>query len=307
MNAIDKPWPAPYSRYMALSRIPRQTQAILLMLGAILCFSLMDVLAKVLTQNTGLGQTLWARYAGQCLIVLMLIGHRKDVWKAQFPLLQIGRSVMLLAATGFFFSGIAAVGLASATALMNVNPVLITLGGALLLRERLGPWRAVGIVSSLAGAIIIIRPGAQVFTPAILLPLGGAICYAGYSLATRFVGQRESVWTSLLYTGLVGGLLTTVALPFLWQPLSPGDFAMMIGIGAVGTLGQLALIQAFSKAEAGAIAPFAYASLIFASVWGMLFFGTYPDGWTIAGSLIIALSGIFVWHRETRRNKAGTT
>ena len=289
---------------MAVTRIPRQTQAILLMLGAILCFSLMDVCAKILTQNTGLAQTLWARYSGQCLIVLILIGHRKDMWKAQFPVLQIGRSVMLLAATGFFFAGIAAVGLASATALMNVNPVLITLGGALLLREKLGPQRILGILLSLAGAMIIIRPGAQAFTPAILLPLAAALCYAGYSLATRFVGQRESVWTSLLYTGLVGGLLTSLALPFLWQPLTLNDIGFMIAIGAIGTLGQLALIQAFSKAEAGAIAPFAYASLIYATFWGMLFFGTYPDGWTILGSLVIALSGIFVWHRESRRKQA---
>ena len=280
-------------------RIPRQTQAILLMLFAILCFSLMDVCAKILTQQTGLAQTLWARYSGQCMIVIALVGFRKDVWKAQFPALQFGRSIMLLAATGFFFSGIAAVGLATSTALMNVNPVLITLGGALLLREKLGPRRILGILASLAGAMVIIRPGAQAFSPAILLPLGAALCYSGYSLATRFVGQRESVWTSLLYTGLVGGVLTSLALPFFWQPLEMADVAIMVCIGIIGTLGQLALIQAFSRAEAGAIAPFAYASLIYAAVWGMLFFGTYPDFWTIVGAVIIAASGIFVWYRES--------
>ena len=285
------------------NRIPRQTQAILLMLFAILCFSLMDVCAKILTQRTGLAQTLWARYSGQCLIVIALVGMRKEVWKAQFPVLQFGRSVMLLAATGFFFSGIAAVGLATSTALMNVNPVLITLGGALLLREKLGPWRILGILASLAGAIVIIRPGTQVFSPAILLPLGAALCYSGYSLATRFVGQRESVWTSLLYTGLVGGVLTSLALPFFWRPLAQLDLAIMAGIGVIGTLGQLSLIQAFSRAEAGAIAPFAYASLIYAAIWGMLFFGTYPDLWTIIGAVIIATSGIFVWYRESLKAK----
>lgn len=281
------------------NRIPRHTQAILLMLFAILCFSLMDVCAKILTQRTGLAQTLWARYSGQCLIVIALVGFRKDVWKAQFPALQFGRSIMLLAATGFFFSGIAAVGLAPATALMNVNPVLITLGGALLLREKLGPRRILGIFASLLGAMVIIRPGAQSFSPALLLPLAAALCYSGYSLATRFVGQRESVWTSLLYTGLVGGVLTSLALPFFWQPLELTDIAFMLCICVIGTLGQLALIQAFSRAEAGAVAPFAYASLVYAAFWGMLFFGTYPDIWTITGALIIAVSGIFVWYRES--------
>lgn len=288
---------------MPLTSLSKQTQAILLMLLAILCFSLMDVCAKVLTQQTGLAQTLWARYSGQCIIVIALVSRRQGVWKPTFPKLQVARSVMLLAATGFFFSGISFVGLAPSTALMNVNPVLVTLGGALLLREGLGPQRIIGIALSLIGAMIIIRPGAQAFTPSILLPLAAAICYAGYALATRFVGQREDIWTSLLYTGLVGGVLTTIALPFFWIPLEFEDLGLMILIGCIGTTGQLFLIRAFSKAEAGSIAPFAYASLIYATVWGALFFDTYPDIWTIAGSAVIALSGIFVWYRETLRTR----
>ena len=293
----------PYSPHMPTSRFSHQTQAILFMLLAILCFSLMDVCAKILTQQTGLAQTLWARYSGQCLIVLALVGRRKGVWNATFPKLQFARSVMLLAATGFFFSGITAVGLAPATALMNVNPILVALGGALFLGEKLGPQRMIGILVSLIGALIIIRLGAQTFAVTNLLALAAAIFYAGYALATRHVGQREDIWTSLLYTGLVGGILTSLALPFFWITLTWSSALLMLVIGCVGTTGQLFLIRAFSKAEAGSIAPFSYVSLIYATIWGAIFFGTYPDFWTILGALTIASSGIFVWYRESLRTK----
>lgn len=283
-----------------------QTLAILFMLSGIFCFSIMDVFAKNLTPSIGLIPTLWARYAGQSLLVILLVSRKPNVWKARHPYLQALRSVLLLSATGFFFAGFVYMGLASATALMMLNPVLITLGGALILREGIGLQRIIGIALSVTGAMIIIRPGGDVFTPAMLLPIMGAVCYAAYSIATRFVGQNESVWTSLLYTGLFGGALTTLALPIYWQTPATTDLAMMFGIATAGTLGQLLVIQAFTRSEAGAIAPFGYVGLVNATILGVLFFGDFPDKWTLLGSLVITLAGIYVWHRENKakRNQA---
>ncbi len=270
------------------------------MLTGIFCFALMDAGAKFLTSSLGLAMALWARYAGQNLIVLLLVSRRKGVWKARHPYLQFLRSILLISATGFFFSAINALGIPTATALMALNPVIITLGGALFLRELLGPQRIIGIGISLVGALVVIRPGFQDFQLEMLLPVAGATCYAGYSLATRFVGQNEDVWTSLIYTGMVGGLLTTLALPFLWVTPSFDDIMVMIGIACVGTTGQLFVIRSFSKAEAGAVAPFAYAGLTYAAFLSILFYGEYPDSWTILGSLVIAVAGIYVWHRENK-------
>ena len=297
---IDTPHHRQYSGSMPISRLSTYSQAVVLMLTGIFCFALMDAGAKFLTGSIGLLMALWARYAGQSVIVLMLVARRKNVWKARHPYLQVARSVLLLSATGFFFSSIHALGIPMATALMELNPVLITLGGAFFLRELLGPQRIIGIAVSLVGALIIIRPGFQTFQIEMLYPLIAATCYAAYSLATRFVGKNEDVWTSLLYTGMVGGILTTLALPFFWVTPSVDAIAVMIGIACVGTTGQLFIIRSFSKAEAGAVAPFAYAGLVYAAVLSILFYGEYPDEWTILGSLVIALAGIYVWHRENK-------
>lgn len=273
------------------------------MLTGIFCFSLMDAGAKYLTGTAGLMIAIWARYAGQSLIVLSLVARRKGVWKARHPYLQILRSILLLSATGFFFSGLDALGIPTASALMSLNPVLITLGGALILRELLGPQRLIGIAASLVGAMIVIRPGFQEFRMEMLYPVAAALCYAGYSLATRFVGRSEDVWTSLLYTGLVGGILSTLALPFFWVTPSLFEWAIMLGIAGIGTTGQLLIINSFTKAEAGAVAPFGYAGLIYAAILSILIYGEYPDFWTVIGAVIIASAGIFVWHRESRAKR----
>ncbi len=278
-----------------------RSRAILLMLGAVLCFTLMDATAKALSVRVGTVPTLWARYAGQTLVVLALVAPRLGtVLRTRYPRLQLLRSLYLLGATACFFFGIANIGLAEATAIMNVNPVLITLGAALFLGERIGPRRAFGIAAALLGAFIVIRPGSAVFSPFALLPLGAAIFYSAYALTTRFVGRDEDRWTSLVYTALFGTVALSLAVPFYWQTPDALSLLLMVALAGFGTTGQLLLITALQRGEAGMLAPFAYAGLVFAALWGILFFAEYPDGWTILGALVIAGAGIYVWHRETR-------
>ncbi|UYV35874.1 DMT family transporter [Rhodobacteraceae bacterium D3-12] len=145
----------------------------------------------------------------------------------------------------------------------------------------------------------MIRPGADVFTPYSLLPLGAAICYSAYTLTTRFVGRDEDAWTSLFYTALFGAVALSIAVPFFWHPIAAADLPIMIGIALCGTLGQLTLIRALILGEAGMLAPFAYFGLVFSTFYGAFIFGDFPDRLTILGGLIIAGAGIYVWYRET--------
>jgi drug/metabolite transporter (DMT)-like permease len=276
-------------------------RAILLTIAAIFCFGIMDISVKAVSPLTGTVPALWARYAGQMLIVVILVAPRLvDVARSGYPKLQIARSILLMLATFFFFLALGRVGLAQATAVMSLNPVLITLGGALFLGEALGPRRIGAILVALTGALIVIRPGSDVFQPAALLPLIAAFCFAGYTVITRKVGPDEDVWTSLFYTGLVGSLILSAIVPFHLPPLTAPAVALLLVIGAVGTLGQLMLIRALSTAEAGMLAPFNYTGLVFAVIWGVVLFDEVPDGWTIFGALVIVGAGIYVWHRETR-------
>ncbi len=285
--------------------LPSPARAITLMLAAVFCLSLMDACVKAVSPAIGTLPALWARYAGQMLVVLVLVAPRLgQVVRSRYPGLQLARSLLLLTATFFFFNGLARIGLAEATAVMVLNPLFITLGGALFLGEALGPRRIGAITVAFFGAMLIIRPGSEAFNPAALFPLGSAICFAGYSLITRAVGAGEDVWTSLFYTALVGGLLMTVTAPFYWV-WPDGQSALLMGaIALFGTAGQLLLIRALSQAEAGLLAPFNYSGLIFATLIGFVAFAEIPSALTLLGALVIAGAGLYVWWRETRLKPA---
>ncbi len=280
----------------------QRNRAILLMIAAILSFTLMDASVKALAPRIGVVPTLWARYAGQMLAVLILVAPRLHrVARTRYPGTQLLRSVMLMGATAFFFTGIARIALSDAAALMAINPVLITLGAAVFLGEALGPRRITGIAVALVGALIVIRPGSAVFTLDALLPLAAAACYSTYALLTRRVGGDEDVWTSLFYTGLVGTVLLSAAVPFAWVTPDRTALGLMVLVAGFGTIGQMFLIRAFSLGEAAMLAPYAYVGLIFAALWGVIFFAEYPDSWTLVGALVITGAGLYVWHRETYR------
>jgi len=275
------------------------------MLGAVFLFTVMDAIAKQLTKEVGLIQTIWVRYTGQALLVFLIVLPRlREVAKSQYPKLQLLRSVVLMAATCLFFLSISKIGLAEATAIMDINPVLITLGAFLFLGEKIGPRRILGIITSMIGALIIIRPGTDVFTIYAVLPLIAAVCYTTYNLTTRFVGNRESPWTSLLYSALFGAVVFSCIVPFFWQPVSLFVAGLMILLSLCGTFYQLFLIRALAIGEASLLAPFAYVGLIYATIWGLVFFGEFPDEWSIIGAIIIAISGFYVWYRDTFGSKS---
>ena len=275
------------------------------MLGAVFLFTVMDAIAKQLTREVGLIQTIWVRYTGQALLVFLIVLPRlREVAKSQYPKLQLLRSVVLMAATCLFFLSISKIGLAEATAIMDINPVLITLGAFLFLGEKIGPRRILGIIASMIGALIIIRPGTDVFTVYAVLPLVAAVCYTTYNLTTRFVGNRESPWTSLLYSALFGAVVFSCMVPFFWQPVSLFSAGLMVLLSLCGTFSQLFLIRALAIGEASLLAPFAYVGLIYATIWGLVFFGEFPDEWSIIGAIIIAISGFYVWYRDTFGSKS---
>ena len=284
------------------NQIPAQTRGILLMLMAIFAFTVLDLTAKSLTMRVGVMQTLWARYAGQTLIVFIIILPKlKSRLRTAYPKLQLLRALFMLGATTFFFTGLTHLGLAEITAIMDISPVLITLGAALFLGERFGPRRAFGVLAALIGAMIIIRPGSGVLSLYALLPVGAAVCYTGFALATRFVGSGENVWTSLFYGAALGGVIFSMIIPFYWQTPDTIAILLMITVGVISTLPHFLLIHSLTLAEASVVAPFGYVGLLFATIWGMIFFDAYPDAYTYLGAAIIVTAGVYIWHRENRK------
>ena len=277
---------------------------ILLLCGAVVTFTLMDATAKHLTARYDPGLIVWARFAGNMLVVGVLFGHRfRRTLRSVAPRIQIARALTQLCSVVLFFTSLNYIGLAEATAIMDVNPVIITLMAALFLGESIGLRRAAGIAVALCGAMIVIRPGAGVLHPAAILPLVGAFSYAAGAILTR-MARGDSTATSVLWSALIGTVVTTAALPFFWQPIALGDIWAFCLLGLFGTIAQALIIRAFAVAEASAIAPFGYTGLIWAGFWGWLFWGAIPDHWTIFGAVLIVCAGLYVWAREAQVARA---
>ena len=290
---------------MSAAPTPSVSRGVALMIAATFLFTAMDATAKGLIDRYPAPQVIWVRFIGQLTLVLLILRHRLGpVLRTRFPALHFWRSASQFGATTFFFLALPHIGLAEATAIADINHVLITLGAALFLGDRLGPRRIAGVAAALIGALIIIRPGAGLFSWWALLPFCCALSYAASALLTRRIGAQESVWASMIYAALFGTIAAGAALPFVWQPVAIGDLWKFGLIACLGTGAQLCIIRSFSITEAGIVAPFAYLGIVFAAFWGVVLFGQWPDRWTVIGALVIVGAGLYVWHREHQASRA---
>ena len=284
---------------VSISRADNTKKGILFLAFAIFCFTAMDALAKHLISLYPTVEVIWARNVGQLFFVLVYLGPRlRQAVKTQLPGWHLLRSMTQLGATAFFFISLNYIGLGEATALADINPVLITLGAALFLGEKLSRARIIGVAMAMIGALIVIRPGLGVFSTAAFLPLICAFCYAGNMLLTRLVGARESPWAAMFYAAAFGSIVTSLILPAYWQPIALAHLPLFILIGALGAIAQLFTIRAYSRTEAGALAPFGYLDMVFAIIWSGLAFAAWPDKFTLFGALVIAVAGLYVWRQE---------
>jgi drug/metabolite transporter (DMT)-like permease len=267
-----------------------------------LCFASMDATAKELTRTYDPFFVVWARYTvhavGAVLILAPFLGR---LLKTEQLKLQILRSGLLFTATIFFFSGFAVMPLADVIAVAQIAPLIITALAALVLGEKVGPYRWAGVIAGFLGALVIVRPGGEGLGWAALLPIAGSFAFAAYSIATRFLGGRDSPWTTFLYTATVGALVASLAVPFVWQTPRLEDLPLFLLLGAFGAAGQAMVVAAFQYASASLLAPFLYLNLIWAACFGLFLFGEVPDVWTVAGAGIIVAAGLFVRYREQVR------
>lgn len=285
------------------------TAGIAIMLVSVFFFTLMDATAKYLTQHYPPPMVVWARFLGNFVVLAVVLrGGMIPALHSRQPLLQVGRAITQMTSLALFVFALRSIGLAEATAIGEIGPAFIALFAALLLGEKIGPRRIAGIAVAMTGALIIIRPGVGVFQPAALLPALGAMVYGLGAVLTR-MARFDSVQTSLVWTIGIGSIVTSCIVPAFWVPIAPEHIWAFCIIGVLGAAGQALLIRAFTLAEAAAVAPFGYTGLIWAGLWGFLFWGTIPDRWVLTGAAIIVGAGLYIWWREmqaARAAEAGT-
>ncbi|MDA9154673.1 DMT family transporter [Planktomarina temperata] len=269
-----------------------------LMVAGVFCMASMDVMAKTLGHSIPVAQIVWLRFVSQALVVgAGLLIARRALFTSAHTKLHMLRGLATTFSSYMFFLGIIYLPLADATALIQLGPVMVTLGAVLVLGETIGRRRILGIAAAFLGAMLIIRPGSSVMSPASTFPLLGAIGFTVYALATRFV-RSDGPWTALFLQGVFGTIFSSVLVPFFWQPIPLAEIPIVAALIGFGILGHLLMIRAFAAAPAGDIAPYGYAGLLFAVIFGLVLFGETPDGFTLLGAVVIVTAGIYVWYRE---------
>jgi drug/metabolite transporter (DMT)-like permease len=278
-------------------------RGILLIVAAVTTFAVMDTTAKYLARTYPVPSIVWARYAAQTLFLIAVLAPRRklDLLRTRRPGLQIGRGCVLAASTMLYFSALALMPIAEAAAITFLSPLILTVLSTWLLKERVRRSAWAALIAGFVGVLIIIRPGGEVFTPAAVLPVLTAVCFAIYQLLTRKLAGIDSTMTTLFYSAVVGTLVLTVALPAHWKlPETVLDGVLFAVLGVLASLGHFVLIRAFEHAAPSVLAPFVYSQLVGVLVLGYLVFGDFPDGWSLSGMAIIVLAGAWIAARQAR-------
>lgn len=276
-------------------------RGILLMVSAIGFFVLMDSIAKYLSQWYPVPGIVWARYLINLAILLAWFAVRGELKRIRpvRPGIQLARGLLLASATFLYFTSLKVLPLADAAAIGFVLPLFVAVLAVPMLGERLEMSRALAILVGLAGALIIVRPGSEVFTWYALLPVAMAACNALYQILTRKVAGIEHPLTSLVWGAIVGSVLLSLVAPFHWKtPESVWHWALLGIIGLLASIGHYLLIRAYDYANATLLAPYTYTMMIWAVLLGFLLFGHLPDGWSVAGMGVIVVSGMFLATRQ---------
>jgi drug/metabolite transporter (DMT)-like permease len=286
-----------------MSPAPKEnrTAGILWMLATMFCFISLDAIMKHLLQTYSLVQVTWGRFFFATIVAVAACGPRIGTLAvSRHRFLQLQRSVFLMLTTGMFNAGIRTVPLATATTIMFLNPILVTILSIPMLGEKVGPRRWFGVVLGFIGALIVVRPwqgGLGVFGYGVVFLVIAALLNANYQILTRKV-RGDDPMTSLLYTAAAGAIVTSLLVPWFWTWPTAFDWLLLVGTGLAGGLGHLFLIRAFRAAPASVVAPFSYSSLIWAAIFGFVIWGDWPDLWTWAGAALIIGSGLYIFHRE---------
>ena len=296
----------------AATAATRTLAGIGIVLMATVFFAVTDTTAKyVNAAGVPLLMALWARYMFQAIATSLVVvpWGGWSVMRTRQPLFHVLRGFMLVTSTGFVFLSLKFMSVGEFTAIMLIAPLVLTLVAGTFLKEQVSPLRWALVSGGFIGTLVIIRPGGEAFTPAMLLPLAQVVTNCGFQVLTIRLARTENTLTMNFYTGWVGALAATPLLLLAWDPQLPvGLWGLMVVMGVAGAMGHFLLILAYRRAPASTLTPYLYAQIGFAMACGWVVFGHVPDGWSILGMGLIALCGAagawltLVEHRQTLRS-----
>ena len=266
---------------------------IALTLGAVAFFATLDTATKMVLGAVPLLMALWFRYFFQAVVTTAIMVPRQGwaIWRTRRPGLQVLRGLLLVSSSLVAFEALLHMPVAEFTAIVSLAPLLITVLASWFFHERVSPLRWLLVAGGFSGAMIIIRPGAEQFSLTFLLPFLVLVANSLFQLLTSRMVRTEDPLTMHLYTGWVGTLVSSLALPWVWTEISLQSWALMMLMGLSAAVGHFMLILAYERTPVATIAPYLYAQIAFAVLGGWLVFSHTPDAWSLLGMCVIAACG----------------
>ena len=282
------------------SAVPLRSVALILV--SMFCFALVDALAKSVALAYPANEVTFFRMLFG-LLPAMAVCLRGKPLAARLRQMDVRgqtlRSLTLLGASGLFFAGLPYMPLSIAVAIAYSETLLVIVLAPLLLKEVLKPRDALAAVVGFAGVLFVVHPnGVQVNWPGPVLLLSSALCGALSIIQIKRIRATDDSSTTVLYFTVVGTIVTGLSLFFAWRTPSFDALARMALLGAFATAGQLLMTTAFRQADAGALAPYNYTSIVWAALFGYVMWGETIGAMPLFGIALIVGSSIAVAMRR---------
>lgn len=220
--------------------------------------------------------------------------------------LHLGRTVCGWAGVTLMFAAVAFIPLSDATAISFLNPVFCMILAIPFLGERVGLWRWVAAGIAMLGALILLRPGVGSFQPMALLALGAAMIMGAELILIKRLSRLEKPLQILLLNNALGLVIASVAASFVWHSMNLLQWVVLAGVGICMVTAQGCFVNGMARGDASFVAPFGYATLVFAALYDGVIFGVVPDGISFVGAAVILGGAALQAWRETLAAKRGT-
>ncbi len=241
---------------------------------------------------------------GRFLFAFLAIGTAAAVMRPRLTRpdlrLHVGRTLFGWGGVTCMFAAVAFIPLSDATAISFLNPVFGMLLAIPLLGERVGRWRWFAALMALCGALVLLRPGPETFQVAALLALAAAALMGMELIFIKKLADREPSFQILLVNNALGLVIATLAVLPVWVPPSPAQWAALAALGVLMAAAQACFVNAMARADASFVTPFAYVTLIFATLYDLLIFDVVPDAVSMLGAAIILTGATLLAWRENR-------
>ena len=275
------------------------------MLLGVASFAGMDAIGKWAVRDFSVFQVLAVRSAVGAAILLLLapLFGGREVLRTSQPAAHVLRSLCSTVAFLFFFASVRVLPLADAIAVEFGGPFIVVALSVPFLGERVGRRRWIAVAVGFLGMLLVAQPTGRGFRPEALLVLLASVSYSLMMVLTRWMAERsggkERTFTFLAYTFGVQGLVGLLGAPASWESMSGFDVALTAAMGVFTLGGHLGVTAAFQRAPASVVAPFEYTALVWATIFGFLFFGDFPGPMVWMGVAVIVGAGLYTLRRES--------